>query len=221
MKKINLKPNILNKVHKKYQEVQLLKLEEKRVELSKINDLENNWKDDRIPILQRQVIDIQLDNMKKGVIDPVFSSLIKALRVVKLHSFSLLDIGCAIGYYFEVIKTLDKRDILYRGCDYSGAMINTAKKYYTEVKFDIQDAKALNYPDKSFDAVMISGVLEHIQSYPKVIASALRVAKQYAIFHRTPLIAKLENEYTIGSQYTIETPRIYFSRKRIIDECAE
>jgi len=208
----------LNKVFKAYKEVQMLKLEERIVGEEALKDFHNNWKDNQVPALQRKVVTVQLENLHQGIIDPAFLSLTEALAEIKLSTFSLLDVGCATGYYAEVIKTLDKRSIDYEGCDYSEDMIRAAKGYYPNEKFETQDVTCLSYHNNAFDVVLISGVLEHVPDYHKGITEVCRIAKQYIIWHRCPLTSKFENVHTIASQYNIEVPRIYFSKKKIMDE---
>ncbi len=208
----------LARVHQTFQEVQIVKAENKVVDVNRLHDLADNWKDDRIPLLQRRVIDVQLENLRNEVIDPVYLTFIKALRSVKLKTFSFLDVGCASGYYSEVLKLLDRRKISYTGCDYSAAMIECAKQHYPDVEFSVQDVTSLTYPSNAFDVVMASGVLHYVADYRQALVHILRVARQYAIFHRLPLTTEPENAYNENSQYSIVTARAYFSKTNILRE---
>lgn len=203
---------------KAYAKAQVLQIPERSVTKEELAPLSNNWKDPGIPELQRSVVDLQLENLRRGVVDPVFASLQRILKEIELPSFTLLDAACATGYYGEVIRAVDPRDIQYSGCDYSAGMVTLAKSYYPKVDFQVQDLTALNYPDSSFDVVLVSGVLEHIPGYAKAIAEVCRAAAKYVILHRVPITSAKREEYTIGSQYTIETPRIYFTRDQIVRE---
>lgn len=206
------------KVFKTYETVQLLHQAETIVLEQQVKSLASNWQDSETPALQRKVVEVQLDNLQKGYVDPVFSTLLAALKEVKLTSFTLLDAACASGYYSEVIKSLDEREIDYQGCDYSEAMVKMAQSYYPELEFQVQDLTQLSYPSRSIDVVLVSGVLEHIPDYQKAIAEVCRVSKQYLIIHRCPLTPKSEHMFTVGSQYNIETPRIYFSKRKLLQE---
>ena len=66
----------LGKVYRKYEEVQLLKNEERSASIDEMNQISGNWKNSDVPSLQRQVVDLQLKNLKNGIVDPVFSSFI-------------------------------------------------------------------------------------------------------------------------------------------------
>jgi hypothetical protein len=68
--------------------------------------------------------------------------------------------------------------------------------------------------------VLLSGVLEHVPDFEEVIAQVCRVCSAYVILHRCPFTGNGEDEYTAGSQYNIETARIYFVRELVIGEFA-
>src|SRR3990172_2007436 len=122
-----------------YQEVQLVQFPETSANRDELRLQSENWKDPTIPKLQRRVVDAELENLHRGVISPVYSSLVETLTHIPLSEFTLLDAACASGYYSEVIRTLDKRRIRYIGSDYSPAMIESAKKYYPHQQFVVQN----------------------------------------------------------------------------------
>lgn len=204
-----------------YGEVQVVQIPETAVSREELRSLSENWKEQSIPELQRKVVDAELGNLHRGIISPVYSSLIDTLKQIPLSEFILLDAACASGYYSEVIRVLDKRRIRYIGSDYSPAMVETAQRHYPDQRFEVQNLTALSYSEKSVDVLLISGVLEHIPDYEKAIGEACRVASRHVIIHRLPFTDREENEYTLGSQYSIKTPRIYFSRKLLLAEMAK
>ena len=186
-----------------------------------LEGLATAWQDDDIPDLQRRVVDVQLANLERGVVDPVFEALVAALRYVDLERFSILDTACASGYYGEVIRRLDPREIAYEGCDYSPAMIELARAHYPGVPFSIADLTALTKADRSFDVVLLAGVLEHIPEYRRAIDEAGRVAREYLIVHRSPMLSGPDHIRTIGTQYNIRTPRTFFSSERLGSEISD
>jgi trans-aconitate methyltransferase len=68
-----------------------------------------------------------LANLAAGIVDRVFEPVIDALTALPLERFSLLDAGCATGYYSEVIRSRVPKDVWYRGCDFSEAMVEQAR----------------------------------------------------------------------------------------------
>jgi SAM-dependent methyltransferase len=207
-------------VHRTYAEAQVIHSPDVRASDAELGELSESWQDDQLPDLQRRVVDVQLANLANGIVDPVFASLASALKEVDERQFSLLDAACATGYYSEVIRRLDPRPIDYSGSDYSVAMIESARAHYPGLPFSVQDLTALTESDRSFDVVLLSGVLEHIPDYPRAIAEAGRVAGRYLIIHRCPTTTRPAHDRRIGTQYNIRTPRTYFSRSLLRSEIA-
>ena len=82
----------------------------------------------------------------------------------------------------------------------------------------VEDLTALTKGDRSFDVVLLSGVLEHIPDYRTAINEAGRVARGFLIVHRCPTAVGPEHVRTIGTQDNIKTPRTFFSLARLESE---
>jgi SAM-dependent methyltransferase len=67
----------------------------------------------------------------------------------------ILDVGCATGYYSAVLASLGY-DVT--GIDISETGIRKAQELYPDIRFEMQDATALPYPEASFDFVFALGV---------------------------------------------------------------
>ena len=65
-----------------------------------------------------------------------------------------------------------------------------AKQRYPEKEFKINDAADLNYTNNQFNIVISGCCILHIIDYKKAISETARTAKDYVIFHRTPIIHK-------------------------------
>lgn len=197
-----------------YRRAQKVRFSEKKVAKSEIHEYADAWKDGSIPELQLSVSDFQLDQFRNGIIDPVFESLISILKYLQDQKIKLLDLACATGYYSEIIGSLFP-NVMYTGADYSESMIVVAGERYPDKEFFVEDATSLSLQTDSFDCVMLSGALEHIPDYQKAIREICRVSKKYIILHRLPIAVNNELIHTLGSQYSIITPRTYFSEKYI------
>jgi SAM-dependent methyltransferase len=192
-----------------------LKNEEADAEADRLRDA---WKADALPERQRKLVDAQLAAYRRGEPVAVFDVMIQALKGLptNVHGMSVLEVGCSSGYYSEVLE-LAGLDIEYVGCDYSEAFIDLARKKYPHRHFDVQDATALEYGEGDFDIVISGGCLLHIPKYETAIAETARVARSYAIFHRTPVVLGRPSVYYRKKAYGIETLEIHFNEPQFLE----
>ena len=179
--------------------------------------LRDAWKDHALPQRQRELVDQQLRQYRSGARVNVFDVFADSLRALPdlPPKVSLLEVGCSSGFYSEVIE-IAKLPISYSGCDYSEAFIRLAKEKYPSIEFTVGDATALHYPDKSFDIVVSGCCLLHIPEYAKGIEETARVARRYAIFHRTPVVWGQTDQWYRKQAYGVETVEIHFNEPEFL-----
>jgi len=105
-----------------------------------------------------------------------FFKIVKPLRAV-----SILDVGCGEGF---TLKKLEEKKIGKKneGIDYSSDAIKIGRKIYPELNLSKGDVYDLKYPDNSFDLVICTEVLEHLENPAKAVAEMRRVTSKYIIF---------------------------------------
>jgi len=174
--------------------------------------LREAWKSNDLPNKQRDLVEKQIKKYRVGEAIDVFDTLVASLRglPIKLDGASVLEIGCSSGFYSEVFS-IAGLPVAYRGCDYSAPFVDMARKSYPQCEFDIEDAVSLSYSDSQFDVVISGCCLLHIPEYQTAIVECARVAKQYVIFHRTPVVFDAANRYYTKLAYGVETIEIHFS----------
>jgi SAM-dependent methyltransferase len=111
----------------------------------------------------------------------------------------VLDAGCGIGYYsFELATKF--------GCEVDGVDIDTddieiAKKIgdmtrVMNANFKVCDISELNFPDNTFDEIILSEVLEHVRDDKKILNELHRVLKPHGhLIISTPYVDIVE-EYS-------------------------
>lgn len=179
--------------------------------------LRNSWQADALPKRQRELVDQQLRQYRSGARIDVFDVFVDSLRALPNlePGASLLEVGCSSGFYAEVVE-IACLPVEYSGCDYSDAFIRMAKEIYPAVVFDVEDATALHYRDRSFDIVVSGCCLLHIPEYAKGVAETARVARQYAIFHRTPVVWGQPEKWYRKQAYGVETVEIHFNEQEFL-----
>lgn len=94
---------------------------------------------------------------------------------------SFLDIGCACGDNLEASER-DKKNLSYVGTDYVEKFITANKKRRPEVRWEVMDAREINFKDNSFDVVCIYDVLDTLrEDWKLALSEAHRVAVQRVI----------------------------------------
>ena len=107
--------------------------------------------------------------------------LISSLEEIKPSS--LLEIGCGFGRNLKLIAENFPKCKL-SGTDISAGMIDNARKFLGEkAALKVMKANALEFPEKSFDAVLSSVVLVHVpkRDIKKTLSEIARVAKKRII----------------------------------------
>lgn len=179
--------------------------------------LRHSWQADELPLRQRQLVNGQLAAYRRGVPVDVFDVMVRALRnLPEIEGIrSVLEVGCSSGFYSEVFAVAGL-SVAYAGCDYSDAFVALARESYPDIRFDVEDATALTYPDGLFDVVISGCCLLHIPEYQAAVAETARVARSYAIFHRTPVVMGCPNKYYRKQAYGVETVEIHFNEPEFL-----
>ena len=180
--------------------------------------LRSAWQDDALPKKQRALVDRQLIDYRGGAAIDVFDVMVEALRNLPKGEgrTSVLEVGCSSGFYSEVFD-IAGLDVTYSGADYSDAFIALARQKYPTLRFDIEDATALRYPANAFDVVISGCCLLHIPEYEAAVAETARVARRYAVFHRTPVVLDQPNLYFRKLAYGVETVEIHFNEIQFLE----
>jgi SAM-dependent methyltransferase len=203
-----------------YRSVQIVNIAPEDVDFNELTNLQSAWQHPGTPALQDVVSRHQISEFLEGRVDPVFVQCIEAVKLVAKDATTYLDLACGGGYYSVIVRRTAP-SLKYVGADYSAAMVEKARENYPGVDFLVQDATNTTFDDRSFDAVMLSGALEHIPNYEKAIAELCRVADKYIVLHRALITEGSEIRHTKGSQYNIVTPRIYYPVNYLVDRFAQ
>jgi len=121
----------------------------------------------------------------------------------------ILDAGCGIGYYSFELAT--KFGCEMEGIDVDKADIELANKISSITKvmntnFKVCDVNKLDFPDNTFDKVVLSEVLEHIYDDRKVLTEICRILKPDGHFIlSTPHVDEIE-------EYNHQKPKIYTNK---------
>lgn len=178
------------------------------------------WQAASIPASQRGLVQMELTEMYAGMVRPQFAALTELLRPLVRHGTTVLELGCASGYYYEILEYLLGKQIDYTGVDYSAAMIAMARDYYPRPQFFAADGKSLFFADRQFAVVISSCILLHVPNYREHILETCRVADEWLVVHRTP-VSRLSPTRCMAKQaYGVETVELCFNEHELLSEFA-
>jgi SAM-dependent methyltransferase len=130
---------------------------------------------------------MQTDNYKKHTSDnPVQKFLINnffktlAKEVKKTDANNILDAGAGEGFTLNYLR---KRKIgrKHEGIDFLKVAVDIGKKIHPYIKLREESIYKLPYKNNSFDLVMSTEVLEHLENPEKGLKEIVRVSRKYVL----------------------------------------
>jgi ubiquinone/menaquinone biosynthesis C-methylase UbiE len=129
-----------------------------------------------------------------------------------VNNTSILDVGCGTGLITQVLHG----DIT--GLDISTWKLERAKRYIPNAKFVEGDAENLPFKDNSFDCIISTDIIEHLERPDLAIKEIKRVLKQGGLYLGTVpskhIIWKLRRFLTT-SDFGVEPFHNYYSVEQV------
>lgn len=116
--------------------------------------------------------------LQKKLLSNFEDVLLQEIKV--LNPESILDVGCGEGFTLEKLR-LAKIGNHLEGVDFLDLAIELGKKDHPKLHLKQGSIYELDYKDNSFDVVICSEVLEHIEDPLKGLQELMRVAKSYCV----------------------------------------
>jgi SAM-dependent methyltransferase len=128
---------------------------------------------------------------------------VKTIRPLNIQS--ILDVGCGEGFTLERFYN-EKIGRGFEGIEYDSEAVKTANKLYPHLDIKQGDIYKLPYKNNSFDLVVATEVLEHLEDPKKAYRELLRVSNKYVLlsvpnepFFTWQRIARLQNIRHLGA----------------------
>lgn len=104
----------------------------------------------------------------------------------------VLDVGCASGGFFNIMRSYEPH-IEYTGVDLSERAVELAAERYPEARFIVTEGFGLPFEDNTFDIVHCTSVFNNEPNYQEMLQEMYRVSNRFVLVD----IRLLKN---IGSQ---------------------
>ena len=99
---------------------------------------------------------------------------------VLFPGIKVLDVGCASGGFFNIMRTLEPT-IDYTGIDIAGPAVDLARQTYPDARFEVADGVTIPFVDGTFDLVHCTSVLVIEPRYQEVWEEMYRVSSRFVL----------------------------------------
>jgi len=93
---------------------------------------------------------------------------------------AVLDVGCASGGFFNIMRTFEP-NIEYTGIDLSERAVELARERYPEARFVLTEGFELPFEDNSFDIVHCTSVFNNEPNYQEMMKEMYRVSNRFVL----------------------------------------
>jgi 2-polyprenyl-3-methyl-5-hydroxy-6-metoxy-1,4-benzoquinol methylase len=201
--KITKLPSILyERWHRRKQKKQIIR---NQVMKKIYTDFFKLHEDQKTPMLRR------VDLYSPG--PPITVPSYEMMDLIEKHAGkTILDIGCGHGVYG---KELLKKGYEYTGIESNEAYVREARKHVNVLHME---AENLDFPDKSFDTVIMFEVLEHLEDPYAAMAEIVRVTRKNLIVSVPNLGPMVECvEYNVVMHHFLESTHVNFFTRPMLE----
>ncbi len=149
-------------------------------------DYATSWKADGVA---RQMLALARAELAAPEAVPPYRAFLEAIdwalaELALSDPARLLDFGCGVGHYSELLERRHPGRFDYTGCDYSEAMIEAARAEWSGRRFVVDDLLASTLDLGEFDLVVASALVDITEDYERALDVLLGSAAPYVLLHR-------------------------------------
>ena len=117
----------------------------------------------------------------RNSIDDLFPSEKRFFKPFLDNGRRLLDVGCAIGGFYEIVSSCDP-NIHYTGVDVAEELVSVAQQRFKAVRFEVSDGVNLPFQQGEFDRVLSLGTTVHDPKWDQLLTRCYDVCSEKFLF---------------------------------------
>ena len=177
-------------------------------------DHAESWKARRVA---EQMLELVRSELRDPESVPPYRAFLEALEWALAElplpdPVRLLDFGCGVGHYSELLERRYPGRFEYTGCDYSNAMVEVARNEWSGRRFVTNDLFANALDLGAFDLVVASALVDITEDYERALDVLLGSAAPHVLLHRQQVTEGASRVEVVSGYASQTTYRSYLNR---------
>jgi SAM-dependent methyltransferase len=128
----------------------------------------------------------------------------------------LLDFGCGVGHYSELLERYFPGRFAYIGCDFSQAMVEAARARWPQREFVLNDIFENELDLESFDVIVAGALIDVLDEWERALDVLLGSGASYVLLHRQQVVDDDSHVEIVGGYTGQLTYRTYVTRRELL-----
>lgn len=148
-------------------------------------DFSDSWKNADVARMQKELVESELRNPERIAPFRTFLEILEYItRAYGPSKRRILDVGCGVGHYSELVQRYYSGRFEYLGCDYSEAMVETARQMWPQSVFLVDNVFESHVDYGEFDVIMASALVDVMENFWDVLDTLFDKTGNLLILHR-------------------------------------
>lgn len=128
----------------------------------------------------------------------------------------LLDVGCGVGHYSELLERFYPGRFAYTGCDFAEPMIDSARARWPDREFVVNDLFDSRLDLGSYDVVVAGALVDVLDTWEEALDILLGSGARYVLLHRQQIAEDRSRVEVVGGYVGQLTYRTYVTRGELL-----
>jgi SAM-dependent methyltransferase len=186
----------------------------RRLRRTSPHDHAESWKANEVA---EQMLDLAREQLRDPESVPPYRAFLEAIawalsELPLPDPVRLLDFGCGVGHYSELLERRFPGRFEYTGCDYSEAMVEAARGEWGDRRFVTNDLFANTLDLGAFDIVVASALVDITEDYERALDALLGSEAPYVLLHRQQVTEGASRVEVVPGYAGQTTYRSYLNR---------